>query len=301
MKPYFSIIIPTYNRCELVKKCITSLQLQSFSNWECIIINDGSTDNTESEIVKYISNDERIKLITQPNSERAISRNNGAKIAKGEFYIFLDSDDYFEQSHLENLHQKLKLQQEKVAMFFTNGKCLINGQEKLLENNEIPSNLPIDFFLQNSVVPARVCLHADILTTFSFDPRTIIVEDTVLWTEILDKYPVIYIPIDSVIYNWHGENSVNIEKFNAYLQRLAGLKVLFYKKEVSKRIPTIIKRKHLNRCYYGISEYHLFQKEKIKAISWMLKSLIYYPELDIKFKLARLLFLLSFVKKTSQG
>jgi glycosyltransferase involved in cell wall biosynthesis len=295
MKPYFSIIIPTYNRCELVKKCIASIQQQTYSNWECIVVNDGSTDNTALELPFLIENDLRILLINQSNAERAISRNNGAKQAKGDYFIFIDSDDYFESEHLNNLYQAIVGDHEHSKMFFTNGKAISNEVEEIIVKNEIPSPLPIDFFLKNSVVPARVCLHRSIFNHFSFDPRTIIVEDTVLWTEILEKHPIKYIPITSVIYHLHDDNSVNIYKYNAYNLRLKGLKVLFYKKEVGGKIPSHIKRSHLNRCYYGISEYHFYQKKYIKAINWIIKSAIKFPELDLKYKFVRTLFLLKFV------
>ena len=296
-KPFFSIVIPTYNRCELVKKCILSIQDQTFKDWECIVINDGSTDNTHTEIADFIKSDARITLINQLNSERAISRNNGAKIAKGEYFIFIDSDDSFEKEHLQNLHISIQAEDQIHEMYFTNGKYLrANNTQELIIKDTIPSPIPIDFFLSNSVVPARVCLHHSIFNTYSFDPRTIIVEDTVLWTEILDAHSVKYLPVTSVMYHLHENNSVNIEKHNAYLQRLNGLKVLFYKKNVGDKIPNATKRKHLNRCYFGISDYYAFQDKKIKSIYWILKSIILFPELDLKHKFVSLLFLLKFVK-----
>lgn len=297
MKPYFSIIIPTYNRCELVKKCILSIQDQIFKDWECIIINDGSTDNTHFEIEDFIKSDTRIKLINQKNSERAIARNNGAKIALGEYYIFLDSDDSFEKEHLYNLYKSIRNEDQIHEMYFTNGKYLKESNiQELIVKDTIPSPIPIDFFLSNSVIPARVCLHHSIFNTYSFDPRTIIVEDTVLWTEILDTHLVKYLPVTSVIYHLHEYNSVNIEKFNAYLKRLNGLKVLFNKKKVGKKIPIATKRKHLNRCYYGISDYYSYNNRKLKSIYWILKSIILFPELDQKYKFVRLLFLLKFTQ-----
>ena len=294
-KPFFSIVIPTYNRCELVKKCILSIQYQTFKDWECIVINDGSTDNTHIEIADFIKSDSRIKLINQLNSERAISRNNGAKIAKGEYLIFIDSDDSFEKEHLLNLNQLILAEDQINDMYFTNGKYLnIDHSQELIFKKTIPSPIPLEFFLSNSVVPARVCLHHTIFNTYSFDPSTIIVEDTVLWTEILATHRVKYLPLTSVIYHLHENNSVNIEKYNAYLQRLNGLKVLFYKKNVGNKITSATKRKHLNRCYYGIADYYSHQNKKIKSIYWILKSIITYPELDLKHKFVRLLFLLKF-------
>jgi glycosyltransferase involved in cell wall biosynthesis len=296
-KPFFSIIIPTYNRSELVKISINRLKLQTFNDWECIIVNDGSTDNTEKIIGEYIRYEKKFILINQKNSERSIARNNGAKIAKADYLIFLDSDDYFETNHLEDLYNEILKDNRNHSMYFTNGKYSFNDSEKIILNKDVSYPIPIDYFLNNSVIPARVCLKKTLFDFYSFDPNAIIVEDTVLWTEILNKENIKYIPITSVIYKIHDDNSVNIKKYNAYLKRLLGLKILFNKKTVGNKINPKIKRKHLNRCYLGISEYFYYQQNKLSSIYWILKSIFYYPDLEIKHKLARLLFLINFVKQ----
>ena len=295
MNPFFSIIIPTYNRCLMVKKSIESIQNQTYKNWECIVVNDGSTDNTQVEVEKISIEDSRVKLINQINSERAISRNNGAKIAKGEYFIFLDSDDYFENTHLEELEHTIKLDDQVIDMYFTNGTILKGNSKEVIVNHTIPNLIPFDYFLNNSVVPARVCLHARIFKEFKFDPRTIIVEDTVLWTEILALKKIKYLPLTSVVYNLHENNSVNIQKNNAYFQRMKGLKVLFDKKSVGKQISKSTKRKHLNRCYLGIAEFYEYNKQFLKSIYWIIKSIILFPKYDLKHKFVRILFLSKFV------
>ena len=294
MRPFFSIIIPTYNRCLMVKKSIESIINQTFNNWECIVVNDGSTDETQIEVEKICHLDNRVKLINQINSERAIARNKGAQNANGQYYIFLDSDDYFGPGHLENIFNEINQNTEPHEMYFTNGTIVHNSKEELIEKEPIPESLPIDFFLNHSVVPARVCLHASIFDQFEFDPRTIIVEDTVLWTEILATKKIKYLPINSVFYNLHENNSVNIQKNNAYLKRLKGLKVLFNKKSVGKQISKSIKKKHLNRCYLGIAEFYEIKKNEWKSIYWIIKSILFFPNLDLKHKLVKILFLSKF-------
>jgi glycosyltransferase involved in cell wall biosynthesis len=282
---YFSIIIPSYNRCELLKNCIEKLKNQQFDDWECIIINDGSTDHTQEDISDFIKNSPQFKLVYQENSERAIARNNGVKHAQGKYLIFLDSDDYFEDDHLKNLHQFIFNDQEKVGMYFTNAQMSINNKNQLIHSKEYTPLLDFSYFIENSVIPARVCIHHKIMQHLSFDPRTIIVEDTVLWTEIFDLYPITYIPISSVIYQIHDTNSVNLNFNNAYLQRLKGLKVLFLKKGIGSKIPYKTKQKQLNRCYLGISEYYFIHGKNTKSKYWLIKSLIRFPFLETKYKL----------------
>lgn len=291
---YFSIIIPTYNRQELIVECINKMKNQSFNNWECIIINDGSTDNTKEIVRQSIEKDARFTLINQENSERAIARNNGAKLAIGKYMIFLDSDDYFGSNHLENLHREIKNEGESIAMYFSNAHKVEDNIEEVVHKQAITKEeINFTFFLNNAVVPARVCIHRSILNELEFDPRAIIVEDTILWLEIVNKYPVIYIPLSSVYYVVHGTNSVNINFNNAYLQRLIGLKILFYKKSIGKKIPATIQNTNLNRCFLGIYEYYYLKNKHLLALFWLIKSLIYYPNIEYKHKIKRL-FTLSF-------
>ena len=99
-KILFSIIIPTYNRASLIKETINSVLLQDYPNFEIIIVDDGSTDDTEN-IVKSIE-DSRINYHKKTNAERGAARNFGIKLAKGEYITFLDSDDILYVNHLTN-------------------------------------------------------------------------------------------------------------------------------------------------------------------------------------------------------
>lgn len=86
----FSVIIPTYNRSDLLRETINSVLNQSFKDYEIIVVNDGSTDNTSEVLSNY---GDKIRVIHKENSGAEKSRNAGADIAKGEYFSFLDSDD----------------------------------------------------------------------------------------------------------------------------------------------------------------------------------------------------------------
>ena len=101
MRPYFSII-PTYNRSNFIAAAIKSVLNQTYTNWELFIIDDGSTDNTKEVVSNF--NDPRILYKYQNNQERSAARNNGIKIAKGEWICFLDSDDAYKKHHLETFN-----------------------------------------------------------------------------------------------------------------------------------------------------------------------------------------------------
>jgi glycosyltransferase involved in cell wall biosynthesis len=100
--PYFSIIIPSYNRDHIIERAIQGVLEQTFRDFEIVIVDDGSTDTTKSTIQEL--NDSRIKYIYQNNAGVCAARNTGAKQAEGEFLIFLDSDDTVEKSWLEDFY-----------------------------------------------------------------------------------------------------------------------------------------------------------------------------------------------------
>ncbi|MBQ2815882.1 MAG: glycosyltransferase family 2 protein [Clostridia bacterium] len=102
-----SIIIPVYNRQEVVEECIRSVQLQSYSDFEIILIDDGSTDNTVEICQQIATKDKRIKILTSPHGGVSSARNAGLDAATGE-YIFLDSDDIIHPKLLEVLVKELE-------------------------------------------------------------------------------------------------------------------------------------------------------------------------------------------------
>jgi glycosyltransferase involved in cell wall biosynthesis len=97
--PLVSIIMPAFNAARYIKEAVDSVLAQSWDNWELIIINDGSTDETASILRSF--NDERITVIEQINKGVSAARNSGLYIAKGEFVTFLDSDDILPSRSLE--------------------------------------------------------------------------------------------------------------------------------------------------------------------------------------------------------
>lgn len=99
-----SVIVPCYNAEQFLDKTLESVSKQTYSNWECILVNDGSQDNTQHLAEKWVENDQRFQLITQENQGLSGARNTGLNIAKGTFIYFLDSDDLLDSITLENLH-----------------------------------------------------------------------------------------------------------------------------------------------------------------------------------------------------
>lgn len=104
----YSIIIPIYNCEQYLEKCILSVINQHYKNFELILINDGSTDCSDTICKKYRDIDSRVKYISKKNSGVSDTRNKGLDIAKGKMILFLDSDDYVENDYLSSINDILK-------------------------------------------------------------------------------------------------------------------------------------------------------------------------------------------------
>jgi glycosyltransferase involved in cell wall biosynthesis len=267
---FFSIIIPTYNRANLLPETIRSVQNQTFYDWECIVVDDGSTDNTKEVVEEIINSDSRIKYIYQENAERSAARNNGYLHSKGDWICFLDSDDLFDSKHLELLN--LEIKSRNIHGFFFTGSSTLNDSRIEINKHDKYLQQP-DYFINNSVIPARVCIHRSLLQSFKFDHEIVIVEDTVLWTYLHFNFPTIQIDLSSVIYRWHDNNSVNISK-NCFLPRLRGLKKMFADKKIRNKISKLNRNRAIANCYYGIAKYHENKRNFTKMIWWVFLSLI---------------------------
>lgn len=124
-QPFFSVIITTYNRKMLLRRALQSLIQQTETDWEAIIIDDGSTDNTEFEIKPFL-NDNRLQFIYQKNTGYSLAKNSGIFLAKGKYVTFLDSDDEYLLSHLET--RKEILTQHPEIDFLYGGLSVIGNE-----------------------------------------------------------------------------------------------------------------------------------------------------------------------------
>lgn len=93
LNPLISVIMPTYNQGAYIAKSLDSIEKQIYQNWECIVVDDGSKDDTENIVKKFIQKDDRFKYIKQENSGPSLARNNGISHSNGDYILPLDSDD----------------------------------------------------------------------------------------------------------------------------------------------------------------------------------------------------------------
>jgi GalNAc5-diNAcBac-PP-undecaprenol beta-1,3-glucosyltransferase len=103
--PFFSIVIPVYNRSNIIQDTLESIVRQTLKDFEVHIIDDGSTDDSVEKIKSFVDSDIRFNLHVQHNQERGAARNNGYRVSKGKYVVFFDSDDLMHDDHLFTLHK----------------------------------------------------------------------------------------------------------------------------------------------------------------------------------------------------
>lgn len=134
--PLVSIIIPCYNYGHLLGDTLDSVLNQTYQNWECIIVDDGSIDNSKEIAVKYCSIDTRIKYLYQPNKGLATARNTGLRDSQGEFIQFLDADDILASDKIAK-HINVFLSHTSLDVVFCAAYNFIKGIENLPEATKV--------------------------------------------------------------------------------------------------------------------------------------------------------------------
>lgn len=112
-----SIIIPVYNVEKYIVKCINSIKEQSLGDFECLVVDDGSKDNSIKLVKDIVSNDNRFNIFTKENGGLSDARNYGLQYAKGEYVCFVDSDDYIDKDMLKLTYEKAKKYNSDIVCF----------------------------------------------------------------------------------------------------------------------------------------------------------------------------------------
>lgn len=131
--PFFSVIIPVYNVEDYLAKCVENVLVQSFTNYEIILVDDGSPDNSGKICDAYAAQDKRIKALHTVNGGSSDARNKGLAVATGQYVIFLDSDDYWDDaSALSQLYLSLSQKPSDILLF--NCKDFDCSQNRMFRN-----------------------------------------------------------------------------------------------------------------------------------------------------------------------
>jgi glycosyltransferase involved in cell wall biosynthesis len=277
--PYFTIIIPTHNRAHRLPKALESILAQTYENWECIIVDDASTDNTE-EVIKHYIKDSRFHYIKNAiNQERCNSRNIGIKAAKGAYICFLDSDDYHLPDHLSSFYSIIKEQNEPKAFIFSKAwNETEDGQRTERTCPDFSVTDPYSYFLRYTVNPQRWCVHRDIFKQVQFDPNVTICEDMDTSLRIVKAgFPIIYIPQRTTIYVAASDSFTHGDA-NKASKELFYLKRIFTKPELKPHLPKKETNRLLSMCHFHLAQKAIAKKQRWEFYKHALRSFVLCPK-----------------------
>ena len=178
-----SIIMPMYNAEKYVRESILSVQGQTYTNWELIVIDDGSTDKSSYIVTTIAANDKRIKMIRQlQNSGIALARNAGMREAKGRYLAFLDSDDWWVNTKLA---RKISLMDQRGCAIVGTG-CGIMSDDGTRHKSwrTVPESVDYENLLKGNVMPTSSIL-IDVSKTGTFQMTNMKHEDYATWLRLM--------------------------------------------------------------------------------------------------------------------
>ncbi|MBE5820663.1 MAG: glycosyltransferase [Clostridiales bacterium] len=313
--PKISVIVPVYNTEKYLKKCLDSILNQIYQDLEIIVVNDGSTDNSEKIINEYVANySKKIKYIKKENEGLSSARNSGIEIATGDYIAFVDSDDYID----ENLFQKLlpyieknidliKFKLTKVDEKYNEIEKVkgpifdeISGQEgfnKLYSSDLLlePSCLYLynmKFFRNNKFKFSTGMYHED----FGLTPIILVTAKNVV---SIDYYGYYYVQaINSITRNTDYKKTVKrandlllhydkmvkqIEKINLTQKTINSIKQ-YYSNAVLEAAKDL-RKKEQDKYILEIKNRNLIKNLKVKSIKLLVKKLILFFNIKIYLKL----------------
>jgi glycosyltransferase involved in cell wall biosynthesis len=287
----FSIIMPTYNRVHYIADAIQSVLVQSYKNWELIVVDDASTDNTKEIINEFLHKSQQIHYIKQDkNRGPSAARNVGISKARGEYIAFLDSDDIW---HPEKLSQfmKLILKYPRGKLFYSDLR-IFEGDEIMpktyFQQQEIPpmqGHISIHLIPFVPVLPSAVVIKKEVFHRIGlFDEDVFVAEDIDIVSRIIKKYPIYFVGMPLTYYRIHPGQIVK----NSELVMNEKIRT------IKKYLPSEYHNKAIGRTYSRyIIDLHREGKTKMAFLCGF-KSLVWYPRLITFWRLSQLVVPLQF-------
>ncbi len=295
--PKVSIIIPTYNRALMIREAVESVLSQSFKDFEVIVVDDGSTDNTE-EVLKPVSN--RIRYIKQGNQGNAAARNTGIKAASGEIIAFNDSDDLW---FPEKLERQVGYLDEHPEVDMVCGNGIFFGDPELEGKKVIPDKRAVSLerdgvslkaiFMKSSIrTPTIVARRHVVEDLQGFDPAFKVCVDLDFAFRVLaEKYKVAFI----------NEPLFKLRKHSGHIGGDSERRTLYNIKAIEKlfmeypEVKDIIGQDNINKRlayrYFRLGGIYKKKKKKDEALNAFKSALSYrpfYPSVWFQYLLCRL-------------
>jgi glycosyltransferase involved in cell wall biosynthesis len=292
--PAVSVCLCCYNSELYLEETIQSVLAQTYKDWELVIVNDGSTDNTEKIIQKFINQGHPIKYRYQANTGLGIARNVTLSMASGEWIAFIDHDDVWLPEKLE-MQMALFDTQPELGLVYSDSYIIKTDGERLvttfLDNygKYAPARGHIldELLIESCFIPLlSVVVRQRVLADVGgFNPDYNIVEDYDLWLRIAAKYPFDFVPQPTCSYRFHTSSAMRAQKEQYFTEYLELLGRWLNHPRISATARIGLKKQYLNTRYAYI--YWLFKQNgrKNKAGQLLLKTVFNEPTSLFSFEL----------------
>ena len=273
---FFSIIIPSYNRAHMIKETLDSTFLQTYPHYEVILVDDGSTDNTEEE-AKLITNP-KFRYHKKANEERAVARNTGFNLAKGDYVTLLDSDDFLYPTHLEEAAKYINANKMPEVVRFDFD--VVDSNKNLLQIAAMPDNINQKMIHGNYMGCSGILLKKEIAVRYPFNGDRDLSgsEDYELWMRLAARFKIHTPRIVTCSLHSHEERSViyNIKQEPLVLRKDLLIKYAFEDKVVNK-IFGHEKKKFISNSLLYVSLHLAIAKINRASFKYLIKALSYNP------------------------
>ena len=274
--PKVSVIIPTYNRSNLVKDAICSVLAQNESDLEVIVVDDGSTDGT-CKVVEDLR-DGRVNYFYKINGGAASARNLGLSKCKGEYVAFLDSDDFWPENYLEVMISHLENNGEFGAAY--SPITLIHSDGTQIESYKKPDGnsgwLTVDLFKTSFVWIFAAVFHSSVWKDFYFDELlTKVCEDSDAILRLSIRTKFLFVP-EIEAFHRISADSISSEVAAGYTRMLA-LERFYFKLGGDKIVPAGIARRRLSHSCRKVAEDHRSKMSKVAALELYKRAIQYWP------------------------
>ena len=297
-----SVIVPVYNVERYIDKCIKSIINQTYKDIEIILVNDGSLDNSGKICDYYAIKDKRIKVIHKKNGGLSDARNTGLDVAKGQYIVFLDSDDWVDKYFLEKLYNLSDKYDADIVC--CNFKNVYSENEDLHHSNDIKlySNMEaLNYLYTNDgikmVIAWNKMYKAELFKVNRY-PIGKIHEDEFLTPKLIYESKKIVCTEDELIYYRQTDNSITNSKFNK--KRLDAIEALVNRRDFFKKNNFIqLYKKNNKKLFFLLIQYHISvrksnininQKEEILDIIKNYINIIDIKNLNFKSKIILFIF-----------
>jgi glycosyltransferase involved in cell wall biosynthesis len=269
---FFSIIIPAYNRAHMIVETLETTFQQTYPHYEIILVDDGSTDNTE-EVIKSISNPKFI-YHKKANEERAVARNTGFNLAKGDYVTLLDSDDYLYPNHLQEAAKYIKENKNPEIIRFNYD--VVDTNKNLLQIVRMPEQINKRMINGNFMGCSGIILRKDIAVKYAFNSDRDLSgsEDYELWLRIASRFKVHTVNTVTCSLHSHEERSVifNITE-DTLVKRIELLIKYTFADKVVKKIYGVKKNIFVSHCLLYVSLHLAIAKINRSSLHYLVKAI----------------------------